>query len=139
MWAIGNVRSVRGGTRRRLRPFCLVAVGRRRRFPIVAFVVLAVVSLDPAPIGRPTARRAGWTIGLTRIGERRRAARGDRIRGDRDPNLTAARRAGADDHDEGGTRGDAENQSERQEGELARGHAPLSSSAGLLRPVKGRP
>ena len=64
-----------------------------------------------------------------RIGQRGGQAGLDRVRGDGDPDLPRRRRARPEDLDQGGSAGDAEDQPEGQEGELARGHAPLSSSA----------
>jgi len=50
--------------------------------------------------------------------------------GDRDANLATRRGSGTEDLDERGPACGAEQQPERQEGELSRGHAPQSSSAG---------
>ena len=123
----GNGRSVERsgivGLRRRRRRLASFLADRRRPGWRVAVarigrVVRLVLGLDPAPIRRTAAGRAG---GLILLGERGRP-RSDAVRGDGHANLGPGPRSGPRHLDQSGSHRDAEHQPKRQEGELARGH-----------------
>jgi uncharacterized protein involved in type VI secretion and phage assembly len=96
---------------------------------VIVSLGIIVLSVELAPVRRSPSGRAR-RVDRMRIREGRRAPRRDRIRRDGDPDLATSGRSRTEDFDDRRPDADAEHQSERQKGKLARGHAPQSSSAG---------